>query len=93
MDKATVFAIANTKVYVPLVTLSTEVNTKLLKQLDSGFKRTVNWLSNKIFNWEWKKYLDYIIDPVLQVVCRLFILSFKNITDKHVQNITFQVQK
>lgn len=50
MDKATVFAIANTKVYVPLVTLSTEVNTKLLKQLDSGFKRTINWLSNKIFN-------------------------------------------
>ena len=37
------FAITDTKLYVPVVTLSTEENTKLLQQLKSGFKRVINW--------------------------------------------------
>ena len=37
------FAIAETKLYVPVVTLSTQDNAKLLQQLKSGFKRTINW--------------------------------------------------
>ena len=36
------FAITDTKPYVPVVTLSTQGNTKLLQQLKSGFQRTVN---------------------------------------------------
>ena len=36
-------AINDTKLYVPVVTLSTQDNTKLLQQLKSGFKRVVNW--------------------------------------------------
>ena len=39
------FTITDTKLYVPAVTLSTQDNVKLLKELDSGFKRIVN--SNK----------------------------------------------
>ena len=39
----TEFAITDTKIYVTVVTLSTQDNTKLLEQLKSGFKRTVNW--------------------------------------------------
>ena len=35
-------AITETKVYVPVVTLSTQDNAKLLEQLKSGFKRTIN---------------------------------------------------
>ena len=42
------FAITNTKLYVPVVTLSTQENTKFLQQLKSGFKRVINW----------KKYLS-----------------------------------
>ena len=38
-----IFAIADTKRYVPFVTLSTQDNTKLLQQLTSGTKRTINW--------------------------------------------------
>ena len=34
--------ITDTKLYVPGVTLSTD-NAKLLQQLKSGFKRTINW--------------------------------------------------
>ena len=36
--KATIFAITDTKLYIPVVTLSTQVNAKLLEQLKSGFK-------------------------------------------------------
>ena len=39
----TTFNIANTKLYVSIVTLSTEDNIKLTKQLKEGFKRTVYW--------------------------------------------------
>ena len=35
------FQIKDTKLYFPVVTLSKENDTKLLKQLKSGFKRTV----------------------------------------------------
>ena len=35
--------IADTKLYVPTVTLSDQNNIKLLTQLESGFKRTINW--------------------------------------------------
>ena len=37
------FKITETKFYVPVVTLSTQENAKLLQQLKSGFKRTINW--------------------------------------------------
>ena len=37
------FQINDTKLYVPVVILSTQENIKLLKQLESGFKRTINW--------------------------------------------------
>ena len=36
------FAITDTKLYVPVVTLSTQENTKFLQQLKSGFKRVIN---------------------------------------------------
>ena len=37
------FTITDTKLYVPVVTLSTEENAKFLQQLKSGFKRVINW--------------------------------------------------
>ena len=37
------FAITDTRLYVPVVTLSTQENIKLLQQLKSGFKRVINW--------------------------------------------------
>ena len=36
------FQITDTKLYVPVVTLSKENDTKLLEQLKLGFKRTIN---------------------------------------------------
>ena len=37
------FTIAQTNIYVPVTTLSTQNNAKLLPQLKSGFKRTISW--------------------------------------------------
>ena len=42
-DQNATFKITNTKLYVPLVTLSTQDNATLLQQLKSGIKRMVNW--------------------------------------------------
>ena len=39
----TKFAITDTKLYVPIVTLSTQDDATLLEQLRSGFKKTINW--------------------------------------------------
>ena len=36
------FTITDMKLYVPVVTLPTQRYTKLLQQLKSGFKRTIN---------------------------------------------------
>ena len=37
------FEITEAKLYVTIVTLSTQYNAKLLPQLKSDFKRTTNW--------------------------------------------------
>ena len=74
------FQINDTKLYVPVVTLSTQENTKLLKQLESGFKRTINWNKYlpKTTNQAQNRYLDFQIDPSFKGVNRLFVLSFKD---------------
>ena len=41
-DRATTLSITDTKLYGPVVTLSTQGNTKLLHRLKSGFKGTIN---------------------------------------------------
>ena len=42
-NQGATFAITETKLYVSVVTLSTQDNAKLLQQLKSGFKRIINW--------------------------------------------------
>ena len=41
-NQGAAFTITDTKLYVLVVTLSTQDNAKLLQQLKSGFKRTIN---------------------------------------------------
>ena len=51
-NQVATFEITDTKLYVPVVTLSTQENSKLLQQLKSGFKRVINWnkyLSNQSY--------------------------------------------
>ena len=37
------FKITDTNLFVPVVTLSTKDNEKLLEQLKSGFERVISW--------------------------------------------------
>ena len=74
------FKIADTKLYVHVVTLSTQGNSKLLQQLKSGFKRTVNW--NKYLSkpelLARNPNLNHLVEPSFQGVNRLFVLAFEN---------------
>ena len=77
------FAITDTKLYVPVVTLSTQENSKFLQQLKSGFKRVINW--NKYLSkpelLAQNPDLNRLIEPSFQGVNRLFVLKFEN--DNH----------
>ena len=65
------FAIIDTKLYVPVVTLSTQdnENEKLLEQLKSGFKRVINW--NKYLSkpdlLAQVPNVNYLIEPSFQL--------------------------
>ena len=80
----TKFKITETKLYVPVVTLSTQDNAKLLQQLKSGFKRTINWnkYESSVKTFAWNRYLNYLINPSFKGVNRLFVLSFENENDR-----------
>ena len=84
------FAITDTKLYVPVVTLSTQENSKLLQQLKSGFKRVINW--NKYLSkpelLAQNTNLNHLVDPSFQGVNRLFDLAFE-IDDKRTAHNTY----
>ena len=44
-NQAAIFEITDKKLYVPVVTLSTQENTKFLQKLKSGFKRAINGIN------------------------------------------------
>ena len=74
------FTITETNPYVPVVTLSTQYNAKLLPQLKSDFKRTISW--NKYLTKPklpaQNANLNHLIVPSFQGVNRLFVLAFEN---------------
>ena len=83
-NKNATFAVTDTKIYVPVVTLSIQDNAKLLQQLKSGFKRVINW--NKYLSkpelLAQNPILNHLVEPSFQGVNRLFILAFENDTQR-----------
>ena len=79
-DQGSTFTITETKLYVPVVTLWTQDNAKLLTQLKSGFKRTINW--NKYLSKPellvQNPNLNHLVEPRFQGINRLFVLAFEN---------------
>ena len=57
------FAMADTKCYAPVVTLSTQDSTKLLEQLKSDFKITITWEKHQSKVQLNQYFLNYLIDP------------------------------
>ena len=74
------FKITDTKLYVPVVTLSTQDNAKLLQHLKSGFKRVVNW--NKYLSkpelFAQNPNLNHLVESSFQRVNIFFVLVFEN---------------
>ena len=72
------FEIADTKLYVTVVTLSKENDIKLLEQLKSGFKTTIKWnkYRSQMTVQPQNNNLNYLIDPTFTNVNRLFVLPF-----------------
>ena len=72
------FKITDTKLYVPVVTLSKENDIKLLEQLKSGFKRTIKWnkYRSQMTIQPQNNNINYLIDPAFTSVNKLFVLSF-----------------
>ena len=79
-DQVPTFKITETNLYVPVVTLSTKDNAKLLPQLKSGFKRAISW--NKYLAkpglLSRNQNLNYLIEPSFQRINRLLVLAFEN---------------
>ena len=72
-NQGATFTITKTTLYVPVVTLSTHDNVKLLTQLKSGFKRTINWnkyLSKSELLAE-NPNLNQLVEPSFQRINRL----------------------
>ena len=83
------FKITETKLYVPVITLSKENDIKLLEQLTSGFKRTIkcNKYRSQMTIQPQNNNLNYLIDPTFGNVNRLSILPFQIIAHYYVPNV------
>ena len=78
------FEITDTKLYVPVVTVSTQDNSNLLQQLKSDFKRVISrnkYLSKPELSAQ-NPNLNHLVETSLQRVNRLFVLAFENDTQK-----------
>ena len=62
------FAIRDTNFYVPVVTVSTQDMAKLLQQLKSGFKSTINWnkYQSNPKTYGQNQYLNHLLIPVFK---------------------------
>ena len=78
------FAITDTKLYAPVVTLSQQDNEKLLEQLQSTFKRVIKW--NKYLSksqlLSQNPNLNHLIELSFQGINKLFVLAFENDTQR-----------
>ena len=78
------FAITDTKLYVPVVTLSTQENAKFFQQLKSCFKRVINWnkylLKPELLAQN--PNLNHLVEPSFQGINRVFVLAFENDNDR-----------
>ena len=86
----TTFKITNTKLHVPVGTLSSKDNAKLVKLLEDGFNRPVYWneYQTKIEtrNLDNNNLRRFPLDASSQGVRRLFVLVFNN-TEVNVKKV------
>ena len=99
-DEATI-KIRNRKLYVPIVTLSSKDNAKLVKLLEDGFNRPVYWneYRTKIEtrNLDKNNLIRFSLGASFQGVIRLFVFVFNNtqttIPDNPINNTANRVER
>ena len=89
-DGAAVFIINNTKMYVPVVTLSKEDNKDFIEQQNKGFQRSIYWNEyktkeiNENADANVFKYIN--LDPSFQGVNRLFVMAYNRANGQPTRN-------
>ena len=74
-----VFIINDTKLYVPVVTLSKEDNKDFIEQQNKGFQRSIYWNEYKTKQNANANTFNYIsLDHSFQGVNRLFVIAYDN---------------
>ena len=85
-----VFIISDTKLYVPVVTLSKEDNKDFIEQQNKGFQRSIYWNEYKTkeqtenANANVFKYIN--LDPSFQGVNRLFVMAYNRANNQPTRN-------
>ena len=77
-------SVTDCKLYVPVVTLSKDDETKLLTNLKSGFKREIIWnkYRSQMTTEAINNNLNILIDPTFTNVNRLFVLAYQTANDR-----------
>ena len=92
VNQGATFTITKTKLCVPVVTLSTQHNAKLLAQLKSGFKKTINW--NKCLSktelLAQNPNLNHLVEPIFQGINGLWHLKMIH-TEQALKDIISQM--
>ena len=89
-DGNAVFIINDTKLYVPVVTLSKEDNKDFIEQQNKGFQRSIYWneYKTKEINEDADanvfKYIN--LDPSFQGVNRLFVMAYNRANGQPTRN-------
>ena len=88
---ASTFIIRDTKLYVPVVTLSKEDNKDFIEQHNKGFRRSIYW--NEYMIKEMAKnapannsYKTFNVDPSYQDLNRLFVMAFSALANNATRN-------
>ena len=85
-----VFIINDTKMYVPVVTLSKEDNKDFLGQQNKGFQRSIYWNEyktkevNEDADANLFKYIN--LDPSFQGINRLFVMAYDRVNSQATRN-------
>ena len=74
------FSVTDSKLYVPVVTLQTEYQNQLYKELKTGISVDFTWSNNRsqMINQTATNNLKFLIDPTFTNVNRSFVLAFPN---------------
>ena len=85
-----VFIINDTKMYVPVVTLSKEDNKDFIEQQNKGFQQSIYWNEyktkeiNENADANVFKYIN--LDPSFQGVNRLFVMAYNRVDGQPTRN-------